>query len=388
MALVAPAFDASGLLSELLSLVGTEVVMLFLGLITYLLFSGQNMLPVYWSYVSAWLFTLDTVVAPSTVASGFAATTGDHQAKKMMIDSQTEDEECQDNKAPEEDVECQEQQLQKISTAPAAAPSCVLGETLTDGRLNVDLVANVFLCLELNHLGSMAATCRAARANLWQDAEVWLALGGPKFAPAYQLLGQPGELHLPSLRSQFRTWVYGLDNASWGSAFAERAACRNQAELFEEAAFLLGGIQETEDLAQVRVFEQCLVDQLALMDAGEDTAQRAATQLLAKAQARRELLGEFTLFQMRKAFDESVKDAAKRALAAKAWEDARLEQEWEEDEAARIRSPFELEDDAEEVENASAAESSDVGTALGPLALSFLAALGSSHGDRSVDVAA
>merc|ERR550514_1254842 len=120
--IIAPAFDASVLLSELPSLVGTEMVMLCLGLLTYILFSGQNMLIVCWSYVSAWLLPLNTVaVAPSTMACGFAASTGDHQAKKM-IDSETEEEERQDNiNAPEEDDgEWQEQQQQqKISTAPA-----------------------------------------------------------------------------------------------------------------------------------------------------------------------------------------------------------------------------------------------------------------------------
>lgn len=401
MALLAPAFDASGLLSELLSFVGPEVAMLFFGALTYILFSDQNMLAVYWSYVSAWLLPLDTVEATPMISS-FAATTG-AQAKKM-IDNQAEKEEGQDD-APEDGE--QPQQTSTVATtttgaivalrfcnvpgpdvaAAAATPPApsVLIEALTDGRLSVDLVANVFLGLELKHLGSVAATCRAARANIWDDAELWLALGGPLFAPAYQLLGQAGELHLPSLRSQFRIWVYGLDSGSWGSAFAERAACRNQVELFEEAAFLLGGIQETEDAAQIQVFGQCLVEQLALLDAGEDVAARAAAQLLAKAQARCELLGELTLCEMRKALDESVEYAARRALAAKAWE-AQLKEEEDGD----IRSPFDL----DEVEGeASAVESSDagggavVGTAFGPLALSFLAALVSRQ-HRSVDVVA
>lgn len=319
--------------TELFSLAGPEFVMMALGMLTYILFSGYNFLPTYWSCVDE----IFPGRVPASPISGHSPAGGLKEKKqveeKELVESKTTTTTTTATAEEEEEAEAEEEQQPQPSPEVVSPP---LIQALAQGGLDANSVANVFLCLELSHIGAMGATCKAAKEGIWEDKELWLELGGPAFLskkekekeeqPSDNLeVESPESVHLSpevefqaapakKLRDQFRVWLFGLDG-SWSASFKEQAQTRHHADVFDEASYLLSGLTEQDSAEQIETFSACLTEQLALLDAGEEMANQAAVRLTEKAKLREELLGRSRVSEMLKAFEASTQYA--RVLGAR-----------------------------------------------------------------------
>jgi len=348
------AFSSMAGAAELLvSSVGAELVMFTLAALTYVLYSGQKHLIPPASQkkcVSSKLLEIEEDeempveeeeldVLPEVVVKNEAAFSKEETSKTTAKDDAEEvvAEEVSIITKQQAIVHMVADKSSRTSSTLAPPPSLIL-EALAGGLFGMDSVVQVFLFVDLREVGRMATTCKAAKAGVWDDPSLWLALGGPHFAPAYQLLGGAGNLDPAGLREQFRAWVFGLDEANWSVSFAEKAHITHQADVFDDAAYLLGGLRSTDCTpVQMEAFGNVLCEQLALLDAGEETANTAAIRLLEKADRYgAELFEPEILRRMHREFEASTKHFQESLQRAK----ERERQEAREEEEERLRFIF------------------------------------------------
>jgi len=332
--------------SELTALAGPEIIMMALGMLTYILFSSYNFLPTYWSHYDAHF--------PNTLA--------EIEEKKAKQEPEKKLKEAAAAQQEEEPLVLEEkkEEASPAALAPTKQEAPLIIQALAQGGLDLNSVAQVFLSTELSQIGAMGCTCKAAKEGIWEDKDLWLEMGGACFLSEKNFSSSNEKRNeiedekedsdsdssgcesdhvsttsetsttasiseiratttAKELRENFRTWVYGL-GGNWSTTFAETANTRHQADVFQEAAFLLGGLQKTDGAdGSIEEFGVCLVEQLRLLDAGEELATTAARQLMQKAKTRTDLLGNSCLSEMQKAFDESEEYARKVAARMEAF---------------------------------------------------------------------
>lgn len=170
-------------------------------------------------------------------------------------------------------------------------------------ELPVEAVANVFLFTEISAVGRSAAACSTLKSGIWDVADFWQAYGGPNFAPT-----PDATRSLSSLRGAFRRWVHGLEG-DWGFQFAEAATLRHHADVFDDAAYMLAGLQRGDEVAggvQAQAFAGALVDELGCFDASCEKTKSRAYDAVVRTIHRAGLLPEGTAQAAREAFEESV----------------------------------------------------------------------------------
>jgi len=169
--------------------------------------------------------------------------------------------------------------------------------------LPVDALAEILLFSEVSALGRTAAACAATRACTWEDSDFWTAYGGPNFAVTAEARQSP-----PAVRRTFQRWVHGLEG-EWGTDFAASAATRHHADVFDDADYLLAGLQAQDkavDSAHVAVFVEALLAELRCFDADCDKTRERALAAVMRACAREALLPAGAVEELRSAFEASV----------------------------------------------------------------------------------
>lgn len=115
------------------------------------------------------------------------------------------------------------------------------------GSLPLDVVAHMLLFVEPRDVfHSVGVSCLQLHADIWQQTDFWLALGGPLFV---QILHEAGSSTLSSslavgpVIGAFRRWVFGIEG-SWSQGLLELADHGTPFEALSEVLSLTQGLCE------------------------------------------------------------------------------------------------------------------------------------------------
>lgn len=187
------------------------------------------------------------------------------------------------------------------SPAPRTRPAEATSSTLFS--FPVDAWVHVFLFCEVSAVGRAAAVCTTVCGLTWEDGEFWPAYAGRSLVSE--------NLSALALRCAFRRWVHGFQGA-WGSDFAAQAKTLHHADVFDDAAYLLAGLQP-EDRAvhgvQIEVFVAAVLAELRAFDPDCDKTRERALDVVVRADSRGAILPAGAAAEIQEAYESTVESA-------------------------------------------------------------------------------